>query len=91
VPKKVLDVNEKYKSRASDYKKVFNSEAGRRVLHDLLDSHHMLRPTYDAGKLDTTAILIREGERAVVLRILSIMNVDPEKYLQRLEEFRENG
>lgn len=88
--KKILDVNETALARASDYKRIFSTEAGQRVIQDLINQHQILRPTYDAKSSDTNLMLIREGERAVILRILSILNVDPAKFLQRIKEIEEN-
>lgn len=88
--KKVLDINEKSRERYADYKKVFSSEAGQRVVRDLIDTHYMLRPTYDAKDTNLNVVLVREGERSVILRILTILKVDPELFLKRLEEIEKN-
>ena len=89
--KKILDVNEKALARSSDYKKIFSTEAGQRVIHDLINQHQVLRPTYDLKSSDTNTMLIREGERAVVLRILGFLLVDPAVFLQRIKEMEDNG
>lgn len=75
-------------ARRSDYGRVFNSEQGKRVLHDLIKTHFVLRPTYSKG--DIHLMQQREGERLVVLRILTILRMDPEQFAARLEEI-ENG
>ena len=56
--------------RRSDYRLVFDSEAGQRVLADLARFAHLGHPSYVRGDAMETAF--REGERNVVLRILAL-------------------
>lgn len=60
-------------ARIMDYKRVFSSEQGKRVLHDLMHSHYVMRNTFDR-KLSSDEHFFREGQRAVVLRILSAVD-----------------
>ena len=57
----------------SDYKTVFTSEAGKRVLWDIL------RNSFVLGS-------VREGQRNSALRILSILQTDEKKLLEQIEE-----
>jgi len=61
--------------RRSDYRLVFDSEAGQRVLADLARFAHMGHPSYVRGDAMETAF--REGERNVVLRILALRRLRP--------------
>ncbi len=66
-----------------DYQAVFNSVAGRAVLYDLMKAHNILQPTFSK---DVNETLIREGERMVVLRILTLIKADSKQLLERIEE-----
>jgi hypothetical protein len=79
-PKKVVE-------QVASYQQTFSSEPGKKVLLDLMDVHHMSRPTFVGGGSDLTSY--REGERSVVLRILSILGTTPEK-LDSLLKQKEN-
>jgi hypothetical protein len=56
------------RERFVSYKQVFGSENGREVLFDLMNKFHILNPT-DGSQL-------QEGERRVVLHIMSHANID---------------
>ena len=56
--------------RRDDYETVFSSEAGQRVLADLMGDFHMGRSSHAAGDSHETAF--REGERHVVLHIMNM-------------------
>lgn len=62
--------------RIRSYKRVFESDDGKVVLHDLMRSCHIFNSTMDANP---TEHAYREGERSVVLRILKTINIDPSK------------
>ncbi len=75
------------KKRASlvqEYKTVFSTYAGRRVLYDLMNKHHMLTPSIYEPNMNIT--FVHEGERNVVLGILKIINENPQKLAKRIEE-----
>jgi hypothetical protein len=63
--------SERIKQRGIDYRITFSSEAGARVLADLKDTHWIGNCTFTPGSEIETCF--REGQRSVVLRILSIM------------------
>jgi hypothetical protein len=60
-------------TRASDYQATFNSETGKRVLEDMHIQHFMRTPTFSRDALEMAK---NEGERNVVLRIMSILGID---------------
>lgn len=62
------------RARISDYRAVFGSDAGKRVLADIADRHWMF-----SGTLHGEALVMahREGERNVVLDILRYMELTP--------------
>lgn len=66
-------VAERYeeRQRRADYREVFDSAAGRRVLADLGRFAHMDHPSYVRGDALETAF--REGERNAVLRIHALL------------------
>ena len=61
---------------AIDYKAVFSSEEGERVLFDLMKNNFMLAPTFTSCEHE---MALREGSRNAILRILSILKVKPEE------------
>ena len=71
-------------ARVIDYKKVFNTPEGQRVLYDLMREFHMLRPTYYSS--DPQAIYMNEGGRNAVLYILDKLKVDVRKLKARIDE-----
>lgn len=63
------------------YKRVFESDDGKKILGDMMKAHHIYRSTMDANPYE---MAYREGERSVVLRILRAIKTDPaeiEKFL----------
>lgn len=75
---------EKKVARTMDYKRAFSSEQGKRVLYDLIASHHLMRPTYVRG--DAIEMAYNEGQRNVVLRILSILETTEEAMTNLIRE-----
>tara|TARA_R100001086_G_scaffold240680_1_gene167032 strand:- start:12324 stop:12581 length:258 start_codon:yes stop_codon:yes gene_type:complete len=72
-----------------DYKEVFHTEAGRRVLADICKSAHIANSTYDQH-VDPQMTFIREGERRTVLRILHTLKMKPSDIEKLLEEKEED-
>lgn len=68
---------DKLKNRRRMYNTVFDTPVGKDVLKDLMEFCKFLEPTYVPGDPTTTAY--NEGMRRIILRILSIMNKNPEK------------
>jgi hypothetical protein len=67
-----------------DYQKVFNDPIGKKVLHDMMHEHFLLKPTFVKGDPHQSAL--HEGERNVILRLLAILKVDPMLLEQKLKE-----
>ena len=70
----------------SDYKLVFNSESGQRVLYDLMKVGHFMGPSYQG---DIHDCIFAEGERNVVNYIMTMMKQDPvqlKKMIDKQEE-----
>ena len=59
--------------KVENYQKVFGSPLGEEVLLDLMKSHGILSPVFNG---DVNAMLVAEGERRVVLRILNILKIN---------------
>ncbi len=70
-------------AKISDYKLVFNSPHGQRVLMDMMKNHRMLSSSFDS---DPLKMALYEGERNVVLRILSMLKIDIQELHKRIEE-----
>lgn len=83
-----MDKANKKLATVKDYKGVFDTPAGKRVLHDLMKTHHFTSPTFVDGT--TEGMLLREGERRVVLRILNILKIDLQTLQERIESNAEN-
>lgn len=75
---------EKQVAKVYDYKKTFGSEQGKRILADLFSSHYVMNSTYTRS--DALEMAFREGQRQVVLRILTILNMDPINMKRQIEE-----
>jgi len=88
MPKKNENPAQRQYARALDYKRTFQSASGRRVLQDLMDVHHMLRSSFDEKNSHLTAF--KEGEKNVVIRILSILKMDIEALKDHIEEIERN-
>lgn len=65
------------------YKDVFGTAQGKIVLDDLMQMHYVLNSTFDKDA-NTNKIILNEGERNVVLRILSLMKMNTKKLQQRI-------
>lgn len=64
------------KKRKDDYKTVFSSAAGERVLADLMGQFHVGRSSHMSGDSHETAF--REGERHAVLHVLDMIGMRSE-------------
>ncbi len=71
---------EKLKGNREDYKKVFETEEGKRVLKDLERVCMYRSTTFDK---DSLVMAFQEGLSAVYLHITTIMNMDIEE-LERI-------
>lgn len=74
--------------RASMYKRVFETEDGKKVLYDLMKFCNMLQPCFVKG--DPYESTHNDGQRSVALFILTQMNVDTEALLKLIKQGEEN-
>ena len=73
----------KRKKLLADYKATFESHSGKNVLKDLMKAGHILSSCFDPNDLEMARM---EGERNVVLRILSLLDTDIEKAEKYFQE-----
>lgn len=83
------EVNKRNRSKATQYaktiaayKNIFRSPDGELVLKDLMDAHGILTNTYDG---DVNQMLVKEGGRNAVLRILHILKLDIKAIYERID------
>lgn len=72
----------RYATLMAAYQNVFRSTEGEIVLKDLMKTHGILSNIY---KGDINDMLIKEGERNVVLRLLSILDIDIDAIYERID------
>ena len=72
----------------SDYKAMFSSLRGKKILGDLMTKHYVMGSAHTPDPYESAH---REGQRFVVLNIIEIMELDPSKYLTQLNETREEN
>lgn len=65
--------------RAQDYKDVFNSPQGRRVLADLMAAARVFTPIHTT---DPLTLAFHQGERNLALRIATFMAYRPEDFVE---------
>lgn len=70
--------------RQRDYRFVFGSEEGERVLKDLMERCFCFGSA--AVKGDPHATYFNEGMRAVILKILQMLETNPEQYRKLYRE-----
>lgn len=70
-----------------DYKQAFTTKQGKAVLLDLLQEHYILRSTYQGVEGDDgRGQSFREGQKHVVLRIMTLMGLDVSEMYLLLKE-----
>jgi hypothetical protein len=69
----------------SSYKRLFKSPDGERVLNDLMRQYHVLQPTFSRG-IDPDEVLVREGQRSVILSILRTLSIDVGKLRTHIDK-----
>ena len=80
----------KYNAKLQDFKRFFTTESGKRVLYDLVSNHFMMQPTMGA-KPDPLEMAYNEGQRQVVLRIMTILKAKPVDITALIEEAHSNA
>lgn len=76
--------------RVQTYKQAFSTKAGKAVLLDLMREHYMLQPAYQ-GREDAIGIAFRDGQRQVILRILTTMEYDASELYILLKQGEEDA
>lgn len=79
--------NHKQVDKVIDYKTVFESEAGKEVLYDLMKVGSFLQSSFDS---DPITMAFNEGQRNMVLRILTLLKQDPMKMRNFINEREES-
>lgn len=74
-------------AKIASYKKIFSTDEGREVLSDLMNVHNVLSSTFD---INANVMALREGERNVVLRIMTILKITPKEMQALAEEIERN-
>lgn len=74
-------------ARIQDYKQVFGSLAGQRVLNDLIDTAGILKIQPSNNPNDE---LVHKGMRNLVKYILGKLNANERELIERLEEIEKN-
>lgn len=65
------------------YKRLFDSDDGRIVLKDLMNSLHFDHSTFDS---DPSIHAFKEGERAALLRIIRTANINANQLEELMKE-----
>lgn len=71
-------------NRLQDYRHVFESDAGQRVLADICRRNYVVQSTFAVGSADVTAF--QEGRRRAALEIIETINRDPEVIAKMIAE-----
>lgn len=81
--KRTKEVAKKQISLLQAYQDVFSSREGHIILQDLMKNHHVKGSSFNP---DPYVTAFNEGERNVVLRILTKLNIDMKELQKRMEE-----
>lgn len=65
-----MDSKTKHEVLKGKYSEIFNSDAGQMVLEHLVDKYYVDKTTYSET---TNEIIIKEGNRQVILHILNMI------------------
>lgn len=83
-----FNFNKKRKLMDSAYKRVFSTHEGQLILQDLIEQHGVLHSVFDQNP---SVMALREGERNVVLRILSLIDCSSSEILKKIKEHSERN
>jgi hypothetical protein len=75
---KMLDAIKRKKNRHSDYHATFSTQAGQRVLLDIMRFSGAITSSFVKGDSHETAF--REGQRNVYLKIMAELKITPEQF-----------
>ena len=63
--------------RYKDFREVFLTDQGMRVLYEILSWGHMFRSSAHLGKFDPYETMFHDGERNIALQIMYTMRAEP--------------
>lgn len=72
-----------------DYKAVFETSAGKKVLKHILGISHYCNTTYTAN--DPTTMAFREGRRSIVLDILKVLDIEDIATYELIKQLKKEG
>lgn len=84
-----MPVSQKVKQLKSDFKLVFGTDEGKRVLSHICRECGVLQPSFVPGE-DVNAAVFREGQRNVALMVLALLDETPERFLELAQELQTN-
>ena len=64
--------------RYRDFRSVFGSEQGKRVLHEILAWGHINQSSAQVGHFDPYKTMFHDGQRSMGIKIMMTMNVEPQ-------------
>jgi hypothetical protein len=79
----MFNLRKKKLDQVACYQAIFSSEDGKKVLYDLMRTHYIIGSTFSKDPYETA---LKEGERNTVLRILSILKIDPIQLLDGINK-----
>jgi hypothetical protein len=79
----MFNLRKKKLDQVACYQAIFSSEDGKKVLYDLMRTHYIISSTFSKDRYVTA---LKEGERNTVLRILSILIIDPIQLLDGINK-----
>lgn len=71
------------------YSALFNSDDGKIVLHDLINTTGMLGSSLDLKHPNQLVSAFNDGAKSILHRIITQISMDPEQYVKLLTEHQE--
>mgnify|MGYP000565696684 CR=1 FL=1 len=83
-----MDRTSRAKEVKAAYERVFESEDGKIVLSDLIDSTGLLSPSVNLARHQVSEIemAFNDGAKSIVCRIIDHINLNPEKFVEILKQ-----
>ncbi len=78
-----VKIAKKQAATIADYRRVFGTDQGKRVLWDILKNAHIMSPCY-SGRAEEA--VFRDGERNVGLRIMATLKYDVRQLLEMIDK-----
>lgn len=79
----MFNIRKKKLDQVASYQSIFSTEDGKKVLYDLMKVHNVMGSTFSNN---SNEMILKEGERNVVLRIMHILKIDPSKLIEEIEK-----